>query len=59
MINAIPTIPEELVSALELSEEATKYQEDIVKYSNAHLEKRRIHYRKYGTIWQKINTYLS
>jgi hypothetical protein len=58
MIEVIPTIPEELVSALELAEEAVKLQKDTILFTESHLEKVRTHYRKYGSLWEKLYYYL-
>lgn len=53
----IPKIPEELLSSLELAEEAMRLQKEIIQNTKLHEEKVRTHYLKYGTMWEKFINY--
>ena len=53
----IPKIPEEILSSLELAEEAMRLQKEIIQNTKLHEEKVRTHYLKYGTMWEKFINY--
>lgn len=53
----IPKIPEELLSSIELAEEAMWLQKEIIEKTHSHEKKVRTHYLKYGTMWEKFINY--
>lgn len=55
---AIPHIPEEILSALELSEEAQQIQKSSFEEIAEHKKKIREHYQKYWTLFEKIANFI-
>lgn len=53
-----PSIPEETVSALELFEEGLDIQKETYKRIEAHKDKVKLHYRKYGSLFEKFINYI-
>lgn len=55
----IPKIPLELVSSLELAEEAIAIQKNAIANIVNHEEKVRLHYLRFGNMWEKFINYLT